>query len=203
MIVLDIETSGTDFLKCGICQIGAIDLETLEEFFEEGRIDDEDEIVNIGKDKLACLEVLGKTEEELRDNTKQSQKELLSKFFKWIEKRSTNFFLCHNPVFDLAFLNNKASKYGIERTFHHRSFDLHTVAQMKFYELYHLFSIKDNEVKMGLKNILNFCGIEDNRKFHNSLEDAKITAECFSRLLEGKNIFPEYSKFEIPDYLKR
>jgi len=42
MIVLDIETSGLDSVKCGIWQIGAIDLATNEEFLEEARIDDED-----------------------------------------------------------------------------------------------------------------------------------------------------------------
>ena len=41
-VVLDIETSGINFEKCGIWQIGAIDLNTGEEFFEDCRIDDED-----------------------------------------------------------------------------------------------------------------------------------------------------------------
>jgi len=68
-IVVDLETSGLDLVKSGIWQIGAVDLNTMEEFFDEARIDDEDEI-NDG-----ALKVIGKTEEELRDKNKQSQKE--------------------------------------------------------------------------------------------------------------------------------
>ena len=41
-IVLDLEMSGLDVVRCGIWQIGAIDLNTMEEFLEESRIDNED-----------------------------------------------------------------------------------------------------------------------------------------------------------------
>ena len=41
-IVMDLEMSGLNMTKCGIWQIGAIDLNTMEEFLEEGRIDEED-----------------------------------------------------------------------------------------------------------------------------------------------------------------
>ena len=50
-ISLDIETSGLDKIECGIWQIGAIDINDVEEFFQESRIDDEDfiekELVNV------------------------------------------------------------------------------------------------------------------------------------------------------------
>ena len=36
-IVMDIETSGLDKVKCGIWQIGAIDLNDNEEFLREGK----------------------------------------------------------------------------------------------------------------------------------------------------------------------
>jgi len=42
MIVVDIETSGIDYNRVGIWQIGAIEFEN--QFLEESRIDDEDEI---------------------------------------------------------------------------------------------------------------------------------------------------------------
>ena len=106
MIVLDIETSGLNQVKCGIWQIGAIDLDTMEEFLEEGKIDEEDEI------NETALQIIGKTEEELRDKNKQSQKQLLENFFEWIEKRKMKNFLCQNPQFDVAFLEIKARKYG-------------------------------------------------------------------------------------------
>ena len=80
MIIVDLETSGLDNEKCGIWQIGAVDLEDPENtFFEDGRIDDEDLI------EEGALKVTGKTEKELRDNKKKSQRELLVNFFNWVE----------------------------------------------------------------------------------------------------------------------
>ena len=55
---------------------------------------------------------------------------------------------------------------------------------------------------MGLKNTLKFCGMADNRKNHNALEDAKLTAECFSRIVNGNILFSEFKDFKIPEYLK-
>ncbi len=49
MIVLDIETTGIDKVRCGVWQVGAYDLDTGEEFFQEARMDDGDEIDDEGK----------------------------------------------------------------------------------------------------------------------------------------------------------
>jgi DNA polymerase III epsilon subunit-like protein len=213
MIVLDIETSGGNPIEHGIWQIGAVDLNTMEEFLEEGRIDDEDKISE------EALMIIGKEKEELRDKNKQSQKELLKNFFKWLEERKMKNLLCHLPEFDQGFLRRKMLKYFKEDPFwpdFHRAFDLHTIAQVKFFELNGKFLTKeDNNSDMGLGNILKLCGIEDKRKRlengkiskegkpHNALEDAKLEAECFSRLMFGKNLFPEFDKFEIPEELKK
>lgn len=68
---------------------------------------------------------------------------------------------------------------------------------------------------MGLPEVLNFCGLQDNRirlketevvkegKPHNALEDAKLEAECLSRILYGKKLFQEFSRFDIPERLKK
>ena len=79
MIILDIETTGIDFNKCGIWQIGALDFYNPENYFlEEARIDDEDLI------EEGALKINGKIEQELRDPKKQSQKQLLENFFELI-----------------------------------------------------------------------------------------------------------------------
>jgi DNA polymerase III epsilon subunit-like protein len=200
-VVVDIETSGLDFIKCGIWQIGAIDLETGEEFLDEARIDDEDEYRNDGDKPL--FEVIGKTEAELRDESKQSQKELLKKFFKWFEKREMKNLVCQNPQFDFAMLKLKAEKYKLKIPFHHRAFDTHSIAHAIYYKKNKKFLTDDKDYsKLGLKNILKMCGMQDNRKEHNALEDAKLTAECFSRLMFGENFLDEYSNYEIPENLK-
>lgn len=201
MIVVDIETSGLDKVKCGIWQIGAYDLDSGEDFLEEARIDHEDRVLSLPDKPL--FEVIGKTEEQLRDNNKQSQKQMLEKFFSWVFKKKFKNFVCQNPQFDIVFLEMKAGKYGLDLPFHHRAFDLHSVAQIKYFDLKKSFLIESGFSKMGLSQVLDFCGLKDERKCHNALEDAKLTAECFSRLVYGKSIFPGFKNFKIPDYLKK
>ncbi|MDD5191915.1 MAG: 3'-5' exonuclease [Candidatus Nanoarchaeia archaeon] len=203
MIVVDIETSGLDFDKCGIWQIGAIDLESMGEFLEECRIDDEDKILNSNAPTdRPVLEIIGKTKEQLRDKSKQSQRELLEHFFKWCERIRIKNCICQNPQFDLGFICTKSNKYRLKMPIHHRAFDVHSLASLKYFQLNNKFLIKEEHSDMGLTNTLDFCGIKDNRGAHNALEDAKLTAECFSRLVYGKGLFPEYSKFKIPNYLQ-
>ena len=201
MIVFDIETSGVDLVGCGIWQIGAVDFDNPErQFFQEARIDDEDIIFEKGKVKL--FDIIGKTEEQLRDKTKQSQKEMLKKFFKWCEKSRIKNFMCEGPQFDVSFLEIKALKYGLKFPFHYRAFDLHSIGQAKHLQIKGKFLIEEDH-SAGLKYLFPFCGIPDKRGFHNALEDAKLTAECFSRILQGKTLLKEYEKFSIPEYLKQ
>lgn len=208
MIVVDVETSGTEPERNGIWQIGALDLSNPQNtFLQESRIDDEDEISE------EALKVIGKTEKYLRDKNKQSQKELLGKFFNWVNTIKIKNCLCQNPQFDLAFINRKANQYGLKISFHHRAFDLHSIASIRYNQINGKLLIEEDHSGMGLTNILKFCGLEDKRiqlkdggivkqgKPHNALEDAKLTAECFSRLVYGKSLLQEFSKSKLPDYL--
>lgn len=196
MIVIDIETSGLDQERCGLWQIGAVKLEKPEiQFLDESRIDDDDFI------EPFALEITNKREEYLRDKTKKSQKELLKEFFKWLEENDDRLCAFQNPQFDMGFLFNKARKYGLDIAFHHRAIDLHSVAVIKYYQLYNKFLIRDKRSDMGLTNILRFCGMEDNRVSQNALEDAKLTAECLSRILFGKPLFDDFSEFYVPEHL--
>lgn len=202
MIVVDIETSGVIPSKCGILQIGAVDIDNPENTFNEScRIDDGDEVLNAKGDNRTVFEVLGMTEEQMRDNEKQSQKELLQNFFKWVESVKIKNIICENPQFDYGFLWIKSEKYGLDYPLPHRAFDLHSIAQAKYHQLKGDFLIKEDKSDLGLTNILSFVGMKDERKAHNALEDAKLEAECFSRLIYGKNLIKEFNKFPIPNYL--
>jgi DNA polymerase III epsilon subunit-like protein len=202
MIIVDLEMSGLDIEKCGIWQIGAVELENPEnQFLQEARIDDHDIIFNEPNAKKTVFDVTGKTESYFRDKQKQSQKQMLINFFEWVEKVKLNNLAGQNP-WDVAFLNIKARKYGLKMPFHYRFFDLHSISQLKFLETNGKFYMKKRISNMGLGNILKFCGILYERKIHNALEDAKLTAECFSRILYGKNLLEEYKKFKVPEYLK-
>jgi DNA polymerase III epsilon subunit-like protein len=209
MIVVDIETSGVDYVNSGIWQIGAVDLSTKEEFFQESRIDEEDSVSG------EALLIIGKTEKQLRDSTKQSQKKLLANFFEWYSKRKNKVFIAQNPQFDLVFLDIKAKKYGLKHHFGYRALDLHTLGALKYMEKNGNFLIEKELSGINLSKIITFCGLKDKRiiiekgkiiqegESHNALEDAELEAECFSRLVFGKNLFSKYSVFPIPKELKK
>lgn len=206
MIVVDTEFTSLNF-KGGLWQIGAVDLDNPENtFLEEARLE-EDEI------QQAALDVVGKTKEELSENNRQSQKEMLEHFFEWAKNIRVKNLVCHGQ-WDFSYILIKANKFGLEFPFPHRCFDLHSIAQAKHFEVKGELLIKEDKSGMGLDSVLEFCGIKDERrridrkgvlvkegKPHNALEDAKLTAECFSRLFYGKNIIQEFSKFKIPSYL--
>lgn len=212
MIVLDIETSGLYPEKNGIWQIGAIELDNPKnQFLQESHIDEDEEV------RQQALNVIGKIESQLRDKTKQSQKELLQNFFKWVEKAKMKNCLCQNPQFDLVFISQKARKYNLEFPIHYRAFDLHSIAAIKYHQINKKWLLSENLQcsGMGLSKVLEFCGIQDHRIStdvktgailrpgvpHNALEDAKLTAECFSRIVYGKELLPEFKSQPIPKYL--
>ncbi|OGJ13079.1 hypothetical protein A3K82_03500 [Candidatus Pacearchaeota archaeon RBG_19FT_COMBO_34_9] len=210
MIVVDTEFTSFDFNKGGLWQIGALELEKpSNQFLQEARLDDEDTA------EKGALEVVGKTEEELRDKKRQSQKEMLNSFFRWIKDiRIKN--LIFQGQWDFGYILTKAGKYGLEIPFHYRSFDLHSIAQARYMDIENKLLIEGDHSGMGLPKVLEFCGMPDSRRIigdrgdvikigtaHNALEDAKLTGECFSRLIYGKNLFSEYSKYKIPKELAK
>ena len=204
MIIVDIEASGGDFAKCGILQIGAIELENPKNvFLENARLNEEYEIVEATNlvNAKSVVEFTGMTEEEMRNKNKQSEKQLLENFFKFVKKCKIKNFICHCPQFDYGFIWTKANKYGLKVPFYHRAFDISTIALIKYFEIHGKFLIKEDYTDMGLKNILKFVGMKDNRGTHDALEDCELEAECFSRLVYGKNLFPKFAKYKIPEYL--
>lgn len=200
MIVVDIETTGFDAQKCAILSIGAVYFDNPENnFYQEARIDS-DNLVN-----EKALEINGFSQEEIKDPKKQTQKELISNFLDWVEKQEIKILAGHNiGFFDLNFLKIKAEKYKLDFKTRYRSLDLCSVAQTRYFQVHRRFLLDNlQENAMSLTRVLEFCGMRDERKAHNALEDAKLAAECFSRLLQGRSLLPEYKSFPVPDYLKQ
>lgn len=211
MIIIDIETTGLNFWENSILSIGALCFNNPEkQFYEECRIDEGDVITE------NALKINGFTREEITNKEKQTQEELVSRFINWINEQEIRILAGHNVgFFDLNFIKTKAKKYKIPLRMRFRSLDLCSVAQTKFFQIYKKFLLDNyKENGMSLPEVLKFCGIKDERieirneklikqgKKHNALEDCKLEAECFSRLLFGKGLFEEYNKFQIPKYLK-
>ena len=131
MIVLDIESSGISTGDCGIWQIGAIELENPKNYFlEEARIDSGDVVTE------SALMVTGKTEKDLINPKKQSQKKLIINYLNWASKIKEKMYIGQNIGWDINFIQNKCIKYGIMDLFRkvqsQRSMDLHTLAQEKY-----------------------------------------------------------------------
>ncbi len=201
MIVVDLEMSGLDSRKCGILEIGAIELENPENtFYQSARLDDDEIVWNDPTADKTIFEILGKTEEDMRDAKLQTQKELLVNFFEWVSKINEKVFVAQNFL-DLDFLTSKTKKYDLPRA-HYRYLDLQTIAQTIYREVNGKLLLNENGWSdMGLSKTAKFCGLIDERKEHTGIEDAKFEAEMLNRLLNGKNLLEEYSKFELPTYL--
>ncbi|MDD5193767.1 MAG: 3'-5' exonuclease [Candidatus Nanoarchaeia archaeon] len=198
MIVLDIEATGLNSIQNGLLSIGALCFDNpRQQFYEECRIDEGDVVSE------EALRINGFTKEQIFDKNKQTQEELIKRFFKWVSEQEVRIFAGHNVgFFDLNFIKHKAVKYNLDIKTRYRSIDLGSVAQLIYFQINKKFLIDDyRESAMSLREVLNFCGINDERKVHNALEDAKLAAECFSRLIHGKGLFKEYDNFKIPDYL--
>ena len=60
------------------------------------------------------------------------------------------------------------------------------------------YAIPDPRITLHVDNSIKQEGTP-----HNALEDCKLEGECVYRLKFGKNLFPEYSKFEIPEVLRK
>ncbi len=195
MIILDIETSGLDSGRCGIWQIGALEFENPENrFLQEARIDEEDIITE------EALKIIGKTEEELRNKNKQSQKQLIENFLEWTKSCKERVLAGQNIGWDISFIQNKCIKYGIMSKFREvigqRSIDLHTLANLTYKEKHGEFKLEKGKSALSLSSILEMVGLKDERikidgakiikegKPHNALEDCKLEAECFRRLLK-------------------
>ena len=193
MIVLDIETSGKYTTGYGVWQIGALDYETGEEFIEEGRIDEEDIVSN------EALQIIGKTEEDLRNKDKQSQEQLIKNFIAWAKKYNERIIAGHNVWWDFIFLQNKCIKYGLikelDEVFGHRVLDLSSIAQFYHKQKFGKFKTEKGKNSMNLPAVMEMCGMQDNRRKiidgkitegnpHNALEDVKLTEKCFRSLLK-------------------
>jgi DNA polymerase III epsilon subunit-like protein len=212
MIIINIETTGLNFWENAILSIGALCFNSPEEqFYGECRVDENDIITE------DALKINGFTREEITSKEKQTQKELIKKFLEWFDKQETRILAGHNVgFFDLNFIKTKAKKYNIPLKIRYRSLDLCSVAQTIYFQINKKFLLDDyKENAMNLSEVLKFCGIKDERieirdgklinqgKKHNALEDCRLEAECFSRLLCNKGMFKEYNEFSIPNYLKK
>ncbi len=204
MIVVDVETSGMDPEKSSILSIGAVDFSNPENQFyaecymwEGAEIEEGD-----GKNLKCALEVNGFSREEVHDKTKNSEKQLLEKFFTWIDSCEEQTFGGQNPFFDNKFIAAAAKRGNLSWWLWDRLIDLHTLGYTHYLKRGLTPPLRNKKTSIRLDSILVYVGLPEEPKPHHALTGAKVEAEAFSRLLFGKNLLKDFTQYPIPQYLK-
>lgn len=199
MIIVDIETTGIDPEKHSIVSIGAIDLaDPKRQFYVENRPWEGSEFYegdNLQGYKSA-LEVNGFTLQQVLSN-KTSLKEAMQKFFEWAEKCQDKLIGGCNAHFDIGFLKRSAEICGMDWQFNTNPVDMQSLV----YIHNQLRGIQIQILRSA--DCFRYVGLPPEDLPHNALYGAKLKAEAFSRILNGKNLLPEFKQYTIPDYLQK
>lgn len=168
MIALDIETGGLDPEKNSILSIGAVHIESGDEFYVVCR-----NYPDRSVDDFA-LKVNGFTLAEANDETKVLPHVAYSILVDWALKHGDKHLLVGEnlPSFDVQFLKN-AQKLSVSPwIFGYRFLDLHSLTYSKFRK-----SVKMDEA-------LILLGLPPEPKPHNALTGAKVTRDIYKKLFE-------------------
>lgn len=195
MIALDVEASGTEPHAHSILSIGAVDMRNPKnQFYDECRAWDG---ALISKE---ALEVNGFTEEEATDVHRKTEEEVVRAFIAWMGDLEDVTILGQNPSFDRDFIKSACARAKIEFPFPHRTVDTHSLAFMHMIKrgVRPAFDSVRRRTALNLDTILNYVGIPEEPQPHNALTGALCHAECASRLLYGRGMFPDFDVYPIP-----
>lgn len=167
MIALDIETGGIDPQKNSILSIGAVHIESGDEFYIECRNYPDREV-----DEFA-LKVNGFTLEQVNDETKVLPHIAYNALVAWALKHGDKHMLVGEnlPSFDVQFLLDAQKMSSSPWIFGYRHIDLHSVSYAKF----------GTSVKMD--KTLELLGLPPEPKPHNALTGARVTRDAIKKLL--------------------
>ena len=197
MIVLDIETTGTDPKRHSIIEIGAIEFENPRNFFNEKcRIWPGAEI------DPGALEINGFTIDEITDTSIITEKELLEKFNEWIGSIEERTIAGHNVDFDISFLNEGCKRSGVIHDYGRRKVDQHSLVYAHFLRRNSRPPVREGLSDLNSDVIMSYVGIPAEPKPHRALNGARYEMEAISRLIYGRSVFDEFSGYEIPEYLR-
>jgi DNA polymerase-3 subunit epsilon len=196
MIVVDLEFSGLDPETNSIISLGAVDFHNPKNtIYLECK-------PRTGSEWNEQAETAHGLSQEYLKKIHTTEKQLLEQFFAWAEKIPQRTLAGQSLAWDVLFLWKGALRYDLVWPFMNKMLELHTVSFMH-HEQHHLHVPQKNGINdLGLDDNAAYAGLPRRPKgdFHNALYDAKITAECFSRLLYNKKLLPEFDAFPIPDW---
>ncbi|MDB5204157.1 MAG: hypothetical protein JWP09_185 [Candidatus Taylorbacteria bacterium] len=193
MIVVDVETSGTDPRYHSLVSIGAIDFDNPSDvFFKECRVFDGAKIED------SALAINGMTREQVANPAKPTDGEIVADFILWMKNKKDHTVGGQNPSFDVSFILAGAERNGLNISLAHRVIDLHSITYFHMSKRGIVPPLKNNRTDLNSDVIMKYVGIEPEPKPHIAINGAKWEAEAFSRLFNDKALFPEFNQYSIP-----
>ncbi len=193
MIILDVETTGTEPNKHSLVSIGAIEFEN-----PSNRFHAECRAFEGAKVMAESLLVIGLTEQEIHDSAKKTEKEIVEEFLVWFDTCQEQTIAGQNPSFDRDFIKAAAERNHLNTHIAHRTIDLHSVCYFHALRRGIVPPIKKRHSGMNSDFIMSYVGIIGEPKPHKALNGAIYETEAFSRLLFDKALLPEFQKYPIP-----
>ncbi len=197
MIVVDVETTGTDPARHAIISIGAIDLaQPARQFYRECRIWDGAQVQD------EALAVNGFTHEQITDPARDSQEEVMGAFVAFCRDIDDRTLAGHNTSFDRSFLQAAVDRCNLAWHFGYRVLDLHSFAWMHMAKSGHDIPSRGGRSDLSGDVIRQYVGLPTEPKPHHGLAGAKGEAEAFSRLIYGKGLLDEFAMYDVPEHFR-
>src|SRR4029077_4815459 len=117
----------------------------------------------------------GFSREQIIDQKKQSEADLVHRFLHWRESVEERTLAAQNVSFDRDFLKYAAERAGhTEWPFAYRTIDTHTLCYMHIIEhgIHPPVDAVHRRSALNLDAVMNYCGIPEEPKPHNALTGA-------------------------------
>lgn len=193
MIVVDVETTGTESHKHSLLSVGAIDFAQPDRrFYGECRMREGAHIME------KALEINGFTMKEITDPSKMQEGELAEKFCLWAVESGDHTLAGQNPSLDYDFIRMASELNHVDFPLAKRTIDLHTACYMHIIKSGNKPPVENKRSDINSGFICRYVGIPEEGKPHIGLNGALWEAEAFSRLLYDKNLLSEFAVYPIP-----
>jgi DNA polymerase III epsilon subunit-like protein len=194
MIVVDVETTGTNPDRHALLSIGAVDFTSPERrFYRECRIWEGAQV------QPEALAVNGFTYEQITDLSRLSPEQAVGEFIAFCRESREHTLGGHNTAFDRDFLQAAADRHNLAWRFGHRVLDLHSFCWLHMAKVGIAQPVKNVRSGLSLNVILKYCGLPEEPRPHHGLNGATMAAEAFGRLIYGAPHLDEFRRYPIPE----
>lgn len=229
MIVLDVETTGTNFYENSIVSIGALDINKIN---DTSKIKDaifygECQIWAGAKINPEALKRNGFTIGQVNILNSETHEELIKRFVSWLEKSENRTTCGENIDFDIRFLRESLLKSGYSDKVAYelvgiRGIDIHTLSYESHEKTKTPIPMKHKRSNLSLDETLKYVGLPTESNPHNGLIGAILEAETYWRLKNNSSLLarislkdiipsefpkdrlddiPEFKNYPLPGYL--